>query len=225
MKLKLANETLSVLKSLSTINQSLMFRKGKTQKTLSVAKTIFATVELEDEFPIDFGIYDLSEFLNTISLFDKPTIDFGEQKAIISDESGARCSYTYSDPNVIVSPPEKGLEMPSVELTFDLTKGDLEKLMKAASVLALPDVSVTNENGQVVVGVTDSSNNSSNGFSLNLGTTDPDKNFIVNIRAELLKLLPDDYSVEVSEKGFSRFVGKNNKSVYFVALETNSSFS
>ena len=114
--------------------------------------------------------------------------------------------------------------MPSVDLTFDLASSDLEKLMKAASVLALPDVSVTNEDGQIVVGVTDASSDSSNGFSLKLGETDPDSNFVVNIRAELLKLLPGDYSVEVSDKGFSRFVGKDNNSEYLIALETTSSF-
>ena len=100
--MNLSQNTVDVLKSLATINQSLLFKKGKTQKTLSVAKTIFATVELEDEFPMDFGIYDLSEFLNTLSLFDSPLIEFGDAQATISDASGAKCSYTYSEPNVII---------------------------------------------------------------------------------------------------------------------------
>ena len=58
--MKLSNETLTVLKNFAGINQSILVRKGNKLRTISVMKNILAEAEITEEFPKDFGIYDLN---------------------------------------------------------------------------------------------------------------------------------------------------------------------
>ena len=68
----LSNNTLNVLRNYSTINSSIVFRKGNTVRTISNAENILAKFTSEEVFPMDFAIYDLSQFLSGINLFSNP---------------------------------------------------------------------------------------------------------------------------------------------------------
>ena len=73
--MKLSDSTINILKNFSSINQSLLFKSGKKLRTISVMKNILAEVEVTEEFPKDFGIYDLNQFLNGLSLHQSPELD------------------------------------------------------------------------------------------------------------------------------------------------------
>ena len=64
--MKLSKSTLDILKNFKEINQSILFKQGNSLKTISVMKNILAEATIEEELPKDFGIYDLSQFLNGI---------------------------------------------------------------------------------------------------------------------------------------------------------------
>ena len=64
--MKLSNETMNILKNFSTINSGLFFKSGKKISTVSPSKTILAEAVLTEEFPKDFGIYDLNNFLSVL---------------------------------------------------------------------------------------------------------------------------------------------------------------
>ena len=49
--MKLSDKTLSLLKNFSTINQSILFKKGTKLSTISVMKNILAEATIEDELP------------------------------------------------------------------------------------------------------------------------------------------------------------------------------
>jgi hypothetical protein len=66
--MKLSNDTLNVLKNFASINQSIMFKKGKTLKTVSGGKNVLAEATINEEIPADFGVYNLNEFLSVLSL-------------------------------------------------------------------------------------------------------------------------------------------------------------
>ena len=57
--MKLSSETLGVLKNFGNINTGILFKKGKTLKTVSNHKNILAEVVIQEDIPVDFGIYDL----------------------------------------------------------------------------------------------------------------------------------------------------------------------
>ena len=62
--MKFSDKTISVLKNFSTINQSILFKKGSKLRTISVMKNILAEATITEDLPRDFGIYDLNLFLS-----------------------------------------------------------------------------------------------------------------------------------------------------------------
>ena len=72
--MELNEGTLQVLKNFSGINQNLLIRSGNTIKTISEARNVLATAIVDQEFPNDFGIYDLNEFISVLSLVPHRTL-------------------------------------------------------------------------------------------------------------------------------------------------------
>ena len=220
--MKLSDKTLSFLKNFSTINQSLLFKQGNKLRTISVMKNILAEANISEEIPKDFGIYDLSQFLNGLSLHQNPELDFGNDGHVVIKEGRMRSKYFFADPNVIITPPEKAIDLPSEDVSFELRTEQLDKLLKAAAIYQLPDLAVIGEAGVVKLLVRDKKNDTSNDFSVIVGETD--KQFSFNFKIENIKILPGTYDVIVSQKLLSRFVSKNHDLTYYIALEPDSTF-
>ena len=220
--MKLSDKTLSVLKNFSTINQSILFKQGSKLRTISVMKNILAEATISEELPKDFGIYDLSQFLNGLSLHQNPELDFGNDGHVVIKEGRMRSKYFFADPNVIITPPEKAIDLPSEDVAFELRTEQLDKLLKAAAIYQLPDLAVVGGEGVVKILVRDKKNDTSNDFSIVVGETD--KEFSFNFKVENIKILPGTYDVIVSQKLLSRFTSKNHDLLYYIALEPDSTF-
>ena len=220
--MKLSDKTLTLLKNFSTINQSILFKQGSSLRTISVMKNILAEATIEEDLPADFGIYDLNQFLNGLGLHQHPDLDFANQGHVVIREGQSRTKYFFADPNVIVTPPEKEITLPSEDVSFELSTSQLDKLLKAAAIYQLPDLSVVGENGAVKLLVRDKKNDTSNSFAIAVGETDSTFNF--NFKVENIKILPGTYDIVVSQKLLSRFSAKNHDLTYFIALEPDSTF-
>jgi len=220
--MKLSESTLSLLKNFSTINQSILFKQGSRLRTISVMKNILAEATITEEFPKDFGIYDLNQYLNGLGLHNSPELDFEADNYVVIKEGRSRSKYFFADPSVIITPPEKSIDLPSEDVTFDLSTDQLDKLLKAAAIYQLPDLSVVGGDGVVKVLVRDKKNDTSNDYSVIVGETE--STFSFNFKVENIKILPGTYSVVVSQKLLSRFTNKNQDLVYYIALEPDSTF-
>ena len=220
--MKLSEKTLNLLKNFSTINQSILFKKGSSLRTISVMKNILAEAVIDEEIPQDFGIYDLNQFLNGLSLHQHPELDFVNEGYTVIREGKMRSKYFFADPNVIVTPPDKNIELPSEDVSFELTTQQLDKLLKAAAIYQLPDLSVVGEDGVVKLLVRDKKNDTSNEFAVVVGETD--KEFSFNFKVENIKIIPGAYDVVVSSKLLSQFTNSTYNLKYFIALEPDSTF-
>ena len=220
--MKLSDKTISVLKNFSSINQSILVKEGNKLRTISVMKNILAEASVAEEFSKDFGVYDLNQFLNGLSLHQSPELDFTNDGYVVIREGKSRSKYFFADPNVIVTPPEKSIQLPSEDVCFELTTDQLEKLLKASSVYQLPDLCAVGENGVVKLVVRDKKNETSNDFAVVVGETENE--FCFNFKVENIKVLPGTYEVVVSQKLLSRFTSKNHDLTYYIALEPDSSF-
>jgi len=221
--MKLSDKTLSFLKNFSTINQSLLFKQGTKLRTISVMKNILAEVTIDEELPKDFGIYDLTQFLNiNTTLFQSPELDFENEGYVMIREGRQRQRFFFADPSVIVTPPDKSLELPTEDVSFELKTDQLDRLLKAAAISQLPDLSVVGENGAVKLLVRDKKNDTSNDYSVIVGETD--KEFSFNFKVENIKILPGTYNVVVSSKLLSKFTSTNHDLTYYIALEPDSTF-
>ncbi len=221
--MKLSDQTLNILKNFAGINNSILVKQGTQLRTISVAKNILAEAAIDEDFPRDFAVYDLNQFLNGLSLHQDPDLDFSPDSYISIKEGKRRVKYFYADPNVIVSPPEKEITLPSEDVHFQLESSSLEKLLKAAAVYQLPDLSAVGEAGVVKLVVRDKKNDTSNEFAVVVGETD--KEFSFNFKVENIKIIPGAYDVVVSQKLLSKFTNTNCDLKYFIALEPDSTFS
>ena len=156
--MKLSDSTVNLLKNFSNINQSILFKQGKSLRTISVMKNILAEATIDEDLPKDFGIYDLNQFLNGLSLYQNPDLDFLNDGYVVIKEGKSRSKYFFADPSVIVSPPEKSISLPSEDVCFQLDTQQLDKLLKAASVYQLPDLSAIGEAGVIKLVVRDKKN-------------------------------------------------------------------
>jgi len=221
--MKLSDNTLTLLKNFAGINQSILVKQGNKLRTISIAKNILAEAEITEEFPREFAVYDLNQFLNGLSLHQDPDLDFTENSYITIREGKRRVKYFYADPNVIISPPEKEIKLPSEDVCFQLETGALEKLVKAAAVYQLPDISAIGDAGAIRMVVRDKKNDTSNEYSIVVGETD--EQFIFNFKVEnISKIVSGAYNVVVSRKLLSQFTNTKHNLSYWIALEPDSTF-
>ena len=94
--MKLSENTVGFLKNYATINQSLEFREGKLLRTVSPLNTILASVEISEDFPKTFPIYELNRFLGTLSLFNDPDLDFEKDEYLIIREGKKRNKFFFN---------------------------------------------------------------------------------------------------------------------------------
>ena len=220
--MNLSDKTLTVLKNFAGINNSILVKEGNQLRTISVAKNILAEAEIEENFPRQFGIYDLNQFLNGLSLHVDPDLDFSPDSYLSIREGRRSVKYFYTDPQVIIAPPEKEITLPTDDVSFTLDTNNLMQLLKAAAVYQLPDFSVIGEAGTVKLVVRDKKNDTSNSFSVDVADTD--KQFVFNFKVENIKIIPGSYDVVVSQKLLSKFTNDTYNLKYYIALEPDSTF-
>jgi len=217
--MKISENTFDVLKNFSSINQSLAFKTGNVIRTVSEQKNILAQAKVQETFPKDFAIYELNQFLGLASLFDNADIEFGESSLTLK-EGQTQSRYTYTDPSMITSPPEKNIELENPEVKFKMTKEDYRKIVNAANQLGLPEVVVRGKDGTVDLVATDTKNPTSNEFAISVSSTGDTFHFVFKV--ENLKMIQDDYEVEISSRGIAHFIGELAE--YWVATEAGSSY-
>ena len=222
--MRLSEKTTKILQNFTSINQSLHFKEGNTLRTMSVMKNVLAEAQIEEYIPREFAIYDLPQFLNTLSLTATPSIDVSSNQshATIKGNTNHQTKFFFCDPSVIVAPPEKKMELPSIDVEFKLSEQDLKSLLKASSVMQLPDLSVVGNGNSVEVIVSDRKNDTSNVYSLTVGNTE--HTFSFNFKIENIKTLIGGYTVQISKKNLAKFYSSAYKLTYFIALEPDSKF-
>ena len=223
MDMKLSEKTISLLENFSSINQSILVKKGSKLRTISVMKNILAEADVDENFERDFGIYDLPQFLNGVNLMKDPDLDLkNETYMIIREGKSTKVKFAFADPEVIITPPEKPLELPSSDVKFQLDSNHLQKLLKASAIYQLPDLSAIGDGKEITLVVSDRKNDNSNEYTLVVGKTDNE--FVFNFKMENIKLIPGSYDVQISKKNLAKFTNSNYNLDYFIALEPDSSY-
>jgi hypothetical protein len=223
--MELSENTLNVLRNFSGINQNILIKSGTNLKTISEARNVVATADVTEEFPKDFGIYDLNEFIGVMGLVDTPSLKFEDDFVIVSDSSGrSKVKYFYAAEETLTSP-TKDVTMPEADVKFTLDNDTLNKLKKAASTLGHSEVSIKAKDGVLSLSVVENQNATSNAFSIDIDgefKQDAVFNFIISISN--LKILPGDYEVEISSKLITQFKNKEIPLKYWIALEKTSTY-
>lgn len=218
--MKLSKETLSVFKNFANINANLIIKPGNKLTTMSAGKNIVAEVTVAEQFPIDFGVYDLNEFLGALSLFESPDLNFSEKFVTIKE---GKNSVKYFAANMKALTPIPTVKpLPEADISFTLSGSMINQIQKVSSILHASDFSIVGDGTTISVVVGDKTNPTGNTYDSVLGETD--KTFKVDFKVENLKLMPGDYKVDIAAKKISRFQAVNSQTMYYIAIELTSTF-
>ncbi len=226
--MKLSDNTIAVLRNFGAINSGIFLKQGKVVKTVSAGKNILAQATIPDEIPNDIGIYDVNEFLSVVSLHkDDLELAFDSKNVVISGLKGrSQIKYRSCDASMIVTPPEKELQMPAAEIQFDLSEDDFRWIMNAANVLGSPQISVQCDGDQITVNTLDVANDSAHTESLTLDDSGNGNSYKMIFKTEnISKVLPGSYEVKISSQGISHFKNKKFPIEYWITTEFGSSFT
>jgi len=192
-------------------------------KTISEAKNILAIAEITEDFPTEFGVYDLNEFLSVHGLIENAALSF-DDKSLTMASGDQKIKYYFAETDILTQP-TKDITMPNAEVGINLTEQVLDQIQKAASVLGHMELSLSGTNGLITASVLDIKDATANTFDIVVDKDNSCKeqfNFVVNIPN--LKLLSGDYFVSISSKLISNWQNTNYPVEYFIALERTSSY-
>lgn len=222
--MELTENTLQVLRNFASIHQNIVIQEGNILRTVSEAKTVLARSEIDVDFPSSFGVYDLGELLSVLSLVESPRIAFDEKFLTISDGSGrSSVKYFYSDPNILTSS-TKDISMPDPDVSFRLDRETMSKIKRASSVFGHTEVSVTKEDGAIILTVLNNEDPTSNTLKIMVDGSSDLNDFKLIFNINNLKMIDGDYDVYLSSKLISHFVNTESNVEYWVALQKTSKF-
>jgi hypothetical protein len=216
-KIKLSKNTLSILKNFAAINSNLLIKPGSGFKTIAPSKCLLAEAQVEEDFPVEVAIWDLSQFLGVVSLFTDPEFEF-EDNYVRIHSNNSSVKYYYSAPSLLTVP-SRNITMPAVAQQFVVTQSTFAELIKAASVLQVGDLDIIGEDGIISMSVSKKSDPTSNSYRVEVGKTDED--FSYTLQMDELKLLPGDYTVSLTDTVVSKFSHNNMSVNYYIAVTKN----
>ena len=225
--MQISDKTRELLKNYASINESILLYMGDKINTTSNAGNVMSCATIAEEFPADACIYNLNELLNTLSLFSSPDLEFHETHLTLSDDDSA-LNYFFADTSLInISTQTPDMAKLEQVLEFTLTEDALAGLLKASSVMSLPDLILINNDGDLTLKTTDAKNSTSNNYGKIVGSTDIVEEFEFRFRTENLKLIDGDYTVVIAGKNgkyISQLTNLNQDLTYYIALEPGSTF-
>lgn len=226
--LTLTEETLKILKNFSAINANILVSPGSILKTVTPTKNLLAKAKVSEEFEVEFGIWDLNQFLGIVSTFDTPELEFSDKFVTIREAGGKSTDsvkYFFSQPSLLTVA-KKDLKMPETVISFKLKTNVLDDIMKRANILQVGDLAIeSDDDGNIVLAVFDNDNPTSNRYSVVVGKNDGDATFQFLFKVANLILLPGTYDVSIAARAIAHFVNTGTDLQYFIALEQKSSYT
>ena len=227
--LTISEETYQILVNFSTINSSIVFKKGNLIRTIANAENILGEYVSEEYIPQDFAIYDLSEFISAIGICARdnslPTLHFDNDDYVTIKGGNLSIRYYFSDPQITLKvAPEKEVKFPGSNISFTISQSDLKNLRDALAKFNLPEVLFRSRDGKVTVHGVDTENATSNTFWMDFPGGQSTGDFDLTLNTENLRVARNyDYHVKVSEHLLSEWavVGptKDLQLKYYIALE------
>lgn len=232
--MKISKQTIQLLSNCAKIRESINFGAGNQIRTKDSSQAFNAIIEIDEEFPRDFCVYDLNSFIAALKIFNEPEIEFKESNMVIKDSNGkAKINYAYTNPILIqvMSDYSKLISLDNKICTFSLTNAQFNELSSAASLFGVDDIefrAVTKET--ILVTATTSSGikrdtDNSYSVSIDVSVEDFDKFTQLNISTmkSLLKLMPMDFNVSIyaysPQTYMLEFVDESQKIKYYAGAK------
>lgn len=226
--MKLSERTVSLLKNFATINPSILVKPGNLLETINLGSSVIASATVEESFPKEFAIYDLNEFLSAFSMFKDCNIEFVGNDLELKGEGNSAIRYRCAEPSVLAKVKTVSqVKLPSDDIQFSLPEEALSKVLKAASILSLPELAFVSNGEKLFVKAIDSRSSSSNSMEVELCENEGGSKFNIIFQVDNLKMIIRNYTVTICAKGITKFDSSDNKQqlTYYVASSVHSTFN
>lgn len=217
---KLSSDTIEILKNIATINNSLKFQVGDELKTISSAGTIIMEAKIKESFPREFSIYELSKFLNVLSLPNMRDAElvFADDEKVKIKSSNSEINYFFTEQSFITHP-DKIITLPSIDLDTVITEETFDNFQKAANALSHKILILKAKDEQISLIATTPDIDTSNDYIEDLGAIAGVIDGEYQIRVDNLKMLAGEYRVEVCAAGIAKFTHTTRPITYYLGLE------
>lgn len=201
--MQISQNTLKILKNFNGLNSNISISPGNMIRTIAKEGTAtLAMAVVEEEFPVQFAVENLSKFISAVSLFENPEFEFFDQYVKIGDGRNY-VRYIYSEPDNLILPPSGRIKMKTKDIEFDLSEKDFQLIHNAISCLLTPELCIVGEDNVLMLKATDTKNPTITNFSMPVGITD--KEFISVFNAQNFKFIQKDYHVSLCIGQFVEF--------------------
>ena len=218
----LSNETLLILRNFATINPGLEFKCGSKISTMSVGKSVLAQAILNDEFPLEFCVYDLNQFLSVHSLFKEAVNLSFDPSSVTFKGERSKITFRTAEKRTIVTPPEKTITLDKVDCSFRMTAQVYDELMKTAKVLSSPNIGIVSDGDTIELVAFDAKNDGKHSNSISVGEGNG-KVYNIVFSTENIKMIHGEYDVQITFKGLAHFVNTKDSIQYWVAFDAKES--
>ena len=230
-ELALSKDTMEVLKNFSTINSNILIKPGNQLMTMNISKTIVGVAtDLVEEFPAEFPIYNLIEFLSALALFKDPILDFSDNMVTIKEKSsrGMKVKYMAASKAILVYPKNNKVREPDYEVSFNLSAEDLDNLLKSSAVIGAPDLEVLGNQDGIKIKISNrklsSKGDETNDVEIIISTDPQPVDYVFYYKIENFKMTPGEYEVSIGSKGLTRFASTDRKYNIFITNESDSTY-
>lgn len=223
--MKLSESFIEVLKNFADINNGIVIKPGSVLRTISSNKTILAEAHVDEVFETEFGIYDLHKTLALLSLNKAaPEVQItGDSLVYIGLNGKGKIKQRFTDAKLINSPPNKSINIAKFDVTFKLPVEVFDWIFNVSSILKCPHIVVEGSDDAITLNAVDVKGEVVDSADVSLEGEFSVKEFKAVFKIENLKVLPGEYTVEVSSAGVSKFTHKTKKLTYWVSIEQASS--
>ena len=220
--MEISANTVKLLQNFASINSNIVIQPGNTIMTISEAKNILSQATLTEQFDSVIGIYDLQNFLSVLDLVDNASVQFKDNYMVVGGNAGrSMLKYYYADPEMLTSP-SKPINMPKADVSFTLDQPTLNNLKRAANILNHTQLVIEPDGGSIKLSIVDIENTTANTYSIVVEGEYNTDNFKFVLNINNLKLITDDYKVDISSKLISQFSSVTHDVKYWIALEKTS---
>jgi hypothetical protein len=178
---------------------------------------------VKEDFPRQFAIYNLTEFLGYLSTMSEPELVFEENHIKVTDKI-IQDKYRYANTDYIVSP-EKDIKVTDYSIKVNIKEDVFRMIDKKTTILQLHDLYLKGciKTNSIYLCASNKKNDSSNEISIKVGEG-VSKKFNVVLKKENLKIIPGNYEISISPKGIAHFKNDKLDVEYWIALEPDSEY-
>lgn len=217
----LTNRTLSILKNFQGIHKSLTIHPGSFLSTISPNRDILALAKVEEVFPVEVNIWDLSRFLQVIQTMNNPEIEWFDDHAVLkSGESSMRFIYSEGTTN---TPPSVDVILGYADSEFSgslkVAKEEYKTLVQMGNTLSdvVEEVrfSLSKKAGARIELSAAQQKKNRDSFDIKYPTAEVVEDIDVSVDFNSMKLIPSDYDVMINQL-MVMFANEDNSLTYFL---------